>query len=68
MMLEHFGHADAADAIVRAIEEVLRRRPRTRDIGGSHDAGGRKSDREGGLGPAKSRHGRACPGHPRLCG
>jgi len=35
MMLEHLGHKDAADAIVRAIEEVLGGGgPRTRDIGG----------------------------------
>lgn len=34
MMLEHLGHQDAADAIVRAIETVLREGPRTRDIGG----------------------------------
>jgi tartrate dehydrogenase/decarboxylase/D-malate dehydrogenase len=35
MMLEHLGHPDAADAIVRAIETVLGEGPRTRDIGGS---------------------------------
>ena len=35
MMLEHLGHRDAAAAIVRAIETVLREGPRTRDIGGS---------------------------------
>jgi tartrate dehydrogenase/decarboxylase/D-malate dehydrogenase len=34
MMLEHLGHRDAADAIVRAIERVLTEGPRTRDIGG----------------------------------
>lgn len=34
MMLEHLGHQDAADAIVRAIETVVREGPRTRDIGG----------------------------------
>ena len=35
MMLEHLGHKDAADAIVRAIETVLGDGgPRTRDIGG----------------------------------
>ncbi len=34
MMLEHLGHKDAADAIVRAIETVLTQGPRTRDIGG----------------------------------
>jgi tartrate dehydrogenase/decarboxylase/D-malate dehydrogenase len=35
MMLEHLGHKDAADAIVGAIETVLRGGPRTRDIGGN---------------------------------
>ena len=35
MMLEHLGHKDAGDAVVRAIETVLRDGPRTRDIGGS---------------------------------
>jgi tartrate dehydrogenase/decarboxylase/D-malate dehydrogenase len=35
MMLEHFGHADAAAAIVAAIETVLREGPRTRDMGGT---------------------------------
>ena len=35
MMLEHLGHKDAADAVVRAIETVLERGPRTRDIGGN---------------------------------
>ncbi len=34
MMLEHLGHPDAAEAVVRAIEAVLRDGPRTRDIGG----------------------------------
>ena len=34
MMLEHFGRKDSADAIVRAIESVLKEGPRTRDIGG----------------------------------
>jgi tartrate dehydrogenase/decarboxylase/D-malate dehydrogenase len=34
MMLEHLGHADAANAIVRAIEQVLAEGPRTPDIGG----------------------------------
>ncbi len=34
MMLEHLGHADAANAIMKAIESVLRNGPRTRDIGG----------------------------------
>ena len=35
MMLEHLGHRDAADAVVRAIETVLTEGPRTRDIGGN---------------------------------
>jgi tartrate dehydrogenase/decarboxylase/D-malate dehydrogenase len=35
MMLKHLGHADAHDAVVRAIETVLREGPRTRDIGGT---------------------------------
>jgi tartrate dehydrogenase/decarboxylase/D-malate dehydrogenase len=35
MMLDHLGHADAADAVVRAIETVLTDGPRTRDIGGT---------------------------------
>jgi tartrate dehydrogenase/decarboxylase/D-malate dehydrogenase len=34
MMLEHLGHADAAAAVVRAIETVLAEGPRTPDIGG----------------------------------
>ena len=34
MMLEHLGHRDAGEAIVRAIERVLTEGPRTRDIGG----------------------------------
>lgn len=34
MMLEHLGHKEAADAVVAAIETVLREGPRTRDIGG----------------------------------
>jgi len=34
MMLEHLGHKDASDAILRAIETVLAQGPRTRDIGG----------------------------------
>ena len=34
MMLEHLGHPDAANAIVKAIETVLMEGPRTRDIGG----------------------------------
>ena len=35
MMLEHLGHKDAADAIVAAIETVLKEGPRTRDMGGT---------------------------------
>ena len=35
MMLEHLGEKRAADAIVAAIEKVLREGPRTRDMGGS---------------------------------
>jgi tartrate dehydrogenase/decarboxylase/D-malate dehydrogenase len=34
MMLDHLGRKDAGDAIVRAIETVLREGPRTPDIGG----------------------------------
>jgi tartrate dehydrogenase/decarboxylase / D-malate dehydrogenase len=34
LMLDHLGHKDAADAVVRAIEEVLEAGPRTPDIGG----------------------------------
>ena len=38
MMLEHLGHRGAADAIVRAIEEVLANETlRTRDLGGKAD-------------------------------
>jgi tartrate dehydrogenase/decarboxylase/D-malate dehydrogenase len=33
-MLEHLGHTAAADAIVAAIEKVLKEGPRTRDMGG----------------------------------
>lgn len=35
MMLEHLGHQEAANAVVRAIETVLAEGPRTRDIGGT---------------------------------
>jgi tartrate dehydrogenase/decarboxylase/D-malate dehydrogenase len=35
MMLEHLGHADAAGAIMAAIETVLREGPRTPDMGGT---------------------------------
>jgi len=34
MMLEHLGHADAAAAVMRAIERVLADGPRTPDMGG----------------------------------
>jgi tartrate dehydrogenase/decarboxylase / D-malate dehydrogenase len=35
MMLEHLGHPEAGEAIVAAIEKVLREGPRTRDMGGT---------------------------------
>ena len=35
MMLEHLGHKDAHDRIVRAIEQVTEHGPRTRDMGGT---------------------------------
>jgi tartrate dehydrogenase/decarboxylase/D-malate dehydrogenase len=35
MMLDHLGHKSAGDAILRAIETVLRDGPRTRDMGGT---------------------------------
>jgi tartrate dehydrogenase/decarboxylase/D-malate dehydrogenase len=34
MMLEHLGRKDAADAIVKAIEVVLKEGPRTPDMSG----------------------------------
>ena len=34
MMLDHLGHKDVGDSIVRAIEVVLREGPRTSDMGG----------------------------------
>ena len=34
MMLEHLGHQDAADAVMRAVELVLKEGPRTPDMGG----------------------------------
>lgn len=34
MMLDHLGHAEAASAVMRAIERVLTEGPRTADIGG----------------------------------
>ncbi|HET9751755.1 MAG TPA: tartrate dehydrogenase, partial [Myxococcales bacterium] len=39
MMLEHLGHRDAADAVVRAIETVVREGPKTRDMGGKASTG-----------------------------
>ena len=35
MMLEHLGEADAASAVLQAIEKVLAKGPRTADIGGT---------------------------------
>ena len=36
MMLQHFGHSDAHDAVITAIEDVIRERDNlTRDLGGS---------------------------------
>ena len=35
MMLEHLGHRDAADELVKAIETVLANGPRTPDMGGT---------------------------------
>ena len=35
MMLDHLGHPDAANEVMRAIERVLADGPRTRDIGGT---------------------------------
>src|SRR5690349_11348427 len=35
MMLEHLGHKEAGDAIVRAIETVIKEGPKTRDMGGT---------------------------------
>ena len=34
MMLGHLGHKDAEDAIVAAIERVIAKGPKTRDMGG----------------------------------
>jgi tartrate dehydrogenase/decarboxylase/D-malate dehydrogenase len=34
MMLDHLGYPDAAAMVLSAIETVLSRGPRTRDIGG----------------------------------
>ncbi len=34
MMLDHLGHPEASEAIVKAIEKVLAEGPRTRDMGG----------------------------------
>ena len=35
MMLDFLGHRDAHDAVLRAIEQVLRDGPHTPDLGGS---------------------------------
>ncbi|HZO96193.1 MAG TPA: tartrate dehydrogenase [Gaiellaceae bacterium] len=35
LMLEHLGEAEAAHALLRALEDVCREGPRTRDLGGS---------------------------------
>jgi tartrate dehydrogenase/decarboxylase/D-malate dehydrogenase len=35
MMLDHLGQPEAAASVVRAIETVVQRGPRTRDLGGS---------------------------------
>jgi tartrate dehydrogenase/decarboxylase/D-malate dehydrogenase len=35
MMMGHLAHRDAEDAIVKAIEAVLKDGPRTRDMGGT---------------------------------
>jgi len=39
LMLEHLGEAEAASALMRAIEAVCRDGPRTRDIGGTATTG-----------------------------
>jgi len=39
MMLEHLGHKDAHDAILRAIEQVTEHGPRTPDMGGKATTG-----------------------------
>jgi tartrate dehydrogenase/decarboxylase / D-malate dehydrogenase len=39
MMLEHLGHREAHDAILRAIEQVTEHGPRTPDMGGSAGTG-----------------------------
>jgi len=39
MMMGHLGHRDAEDAIVAAIERVLKEGPRTRDMGGTAGTG-----------------------------
>jgi tartrate dehydrogenase/decarboxylase/D-malate dehydrogenase len=35
MMLDHLGHPAAAAAVLRAIEQVIKSGPRTRDLGGT---------------------------------
>jgi tartrate dehydrogenase/decarboxylase/D-malate dehydrogenase len=35
MMLDHLGQPEAAASVVRAIEHVVQRGPRTRDLGGT---------------------------------
>jgi tartrate dehydrogenase/decarboxylase/D-malate dehydrogenase len=35
LMLEHLGEAGAASAVMRALEDVCRGGPRTRDVGGT---------------------------------
>jgi tartrate dehydrogenase/decarboxylase/D-malate dehydrogenase len=35
LMLEQLGEADAAQRVLRALEDVCRDGPRTRDVGGS---------------------------------
>ena len=61
MMLEHLGHADAAHALVVAIEQVVEQgKTLTRDLGGTrhHHRGGRGRRRDPGLtgGPEMAPH------------
>jgi tartrate dehydrogenase/decarboxylase / D-malate dehydrogenase len=44
LMLKHLGHADAADAVVRAIETVLQEGPRTRHRRPGKHAGSRQGN------------------------